>query len=824
MTIDQTKVGVHSFSPEDVKAVHLKQAWAKFDLEKRQIPWIFSTDEVDHAGERIDQRGLNLAIFKTAPRLLWSHDMSLPAIGSVPRIQAGVKLDDGRRATIGLTQFATRDESQFADQIFALASPVGPDGKPRIPHINSTSVGVANTERELPDSPDHARKLGVPPHGAWIRSGDLVEVSVVNIGMCPGAVQPVLKAWRDAGVGRDQDIERFLGWEGLSEEAAQKALQARLRSFVDMAARPKRKVSGFDVKAGAKKLADLAASHGHQDSECKYVDQKAADPGPLPDSARVSSTGVPTDVKSFDVERQHLEAARLEHDWVSRWCSCEVKQLHQLNTSCSGLDAGSFLVGLRNALVDYQLVDTRSITPDGQEVPPAYDMVQCGPSSSEDFLVRGLQFMRGEAAIAVKYARNWGGGYDVGIWTERRQAPAAEQILKSAWEWAEANHFRRGQAFSLTGSYVEKTSDDWSGLFLTAENRDVVTKAIGNINAKGASMPSRGMIWQGPPGTGKTLTARVLCNQADATFIWCSNRDFMQTGTTWGIAQAMDLARRFSPAVVLFEDVHLHSRACDLLKTELDGLARNSGVTTIVATNHPEELPKALIDRPGRFHDVLTFDLPDATTRRQMIATWLPGVGAQAMAEAVKRSDGMSGAHVYELCEFAKSLEEQDQITRDGALGLAVEKVLRQRNQIGVESWSLGRPPVNADAVFGAPIVTSYDRHTYLDTGPHLAARSGIERARSQSSQVDESPWQEKLAAAISDQGTALARLTRFLEQQNTRGGGSAGHAPTGSSPEGNSPDASSGDTSNEDTKSLKALEDAVGRVLKNMRGGRPQE
>src|SRR2546421_376432 len=122
------------------------------------------------------------------------------------------------------------------------------------------------------------------------------------------------------------------------------------------------------------------------------------------------------------------------------------------------------------------------------------------------------------------------------------------------------------------------------------------------------------------------------------------------------------MAKELAPSIFFMEDVDnwLHPTTIDLLKTEMDGISRSKGVLTILTTNFPERLPDALIDRPGRFHDVLQFDLPTSGARLAMLRKWLPSVSDTARQGAVSKTAGYSGAHVYELARFAETLQEHD--------------------------------------------------------------------------------------------------------------------------------------------------------------------
>lgn len=185
--------------------------------------------------------------------------------------------------------------------------------------------------------------------------------------------------------------------------------------------------------------------------------------------------------------------------------------------------------------------------------------------------------------------------------------------------------------------------------------------------------------------TGKTLSGRILMNQAKASFIWLSARDFWKTGAIGGLCTAFDLAKELAPAIIFIEDVDnwMSERTVDVLKTEMDGIDQTKGVMTILTTNFPERIPKALIDRPGRFHDVLKFDLPDSKIRHRMLRYWLPTDATEkTIAEIVKETDGYSGAHIYELVNFAKSISEESEESIDDSLKTALNKINQQRELI----------------------------------------------------------------------------------------------------------------------------------------------
>lgn len=404
-----------------------------------------------------------------------------------------------------------------------------------------------------------------------------------------------------------------------------------------------------------------------------------ADDGPAVPASKTLIAGV----KSFDVASAELEPARLEYDWVAKFLDCQIKQIHQTGTYVPAARRGSFLSGLEHVTSDWETEDTRNITRDGREAPPIHEVIELNSTRAATFLTDGITFRRrGEERLVIKFVDDgWGmsvSGYSV-------EPGLLSGIIERAWEWARANNFLKGEAFSYAGRFLKRGSDGWDDLVLPARNAEPVARAVKRLNDDGAAAPSRGMIFMGPPGTGKTLSGRVMLNSAKATFIWLSAKDFYQCGAMGGICGALELARELAPSIVFMEDVDnwLSDYTTDALKTELDGIAKSTGVVTVLTTNYPERLPDALIDRPGRFSDVLSFDLPDAAAREHMLRKWADGASDEEIGETVERTAGYSGAHIYELASFAKTLAaESGEKTVGQCLSTALDKLAEQRELI----------------------------------------------------------------------------------------------------------------------------------------------
>ncbi|MGE0536646.1 MAG: AAA family ATPase [Pirellulales bacterium] len=380
----------------------------------------------------------------------------------------------------------------------------------------------------------------------------------------------------------------------------------------------------------------------------------------------------------FDVCDEKIDPAELQYDWVAKHIGCEVKQVHQNSFSIPSYRIGGFLSGLRHALLGSQTTEVRNLTYSGRELPPVYNVIQLSSLQSEDFLVEGMAFCNGtEGKFAYRVCPVWG-GLHMDFFTHRDAKDFNRQVVSEAWRFARENNPLKGEAFALSGEFIRATDESWEDCFLEEKNEKAIKRIVDRVNAKGKDMPNRGVILMGPPGTGKTLCGRIIRNTIkECSFIWVSTRDFHYGG---GFSQAFELAREIAPSVLFFEDIdNWVGGNIDLLKTEMDGIAKSTGVVTVMTTNFPERLPEALIDRPGRFHDVLNFNLPTAEKRAAMLRKWIDGLSHTEIEDAVEKTKGFSGAHMYELANFTRNLQEADELSVGVALQEALTKIEEQR-------------------------------------------------------------------------------------------------------------------------------------------------
>lgn len=385
----------------------------------------------------------------------------------------------------------------------------------------------------------------------------------------------------------------------------------------------------------------------------------------------------------FDVANEPLRPESLFYEWATRYIGVPVKKIHKSRHVIPTARMGSFLSAWPVETRQYEVEDIRNID-GGTESPPLYEMIQLNSTKSEDFLVDGSAFMKGPMKLIASFAPCYY-GLILTLYGKLDDRKEIAQLVDRTWATSKRDfNFLKGEAFSLSGEFLPRADAKFEDVFLVPKNEKCLTRTVDLLNEKQEEFANRGIVFLGPPGTGKTLSGRIIKDKADATFIWLAARDFWYSGSMGGIGYAFDLAKELAPAVIFMEDVDnwLDGHAIDLLKTEMDGISRSKGILTILTTNYPEQFPAALIDRPGRFHDVLKFDVPDDDARGKMLDRWAGDLPEKFRSNIVAETKGWSGAHMYELAQFAKILQDQDGIELGESLTKAVDKIKEQRELI----------------------------------------------------------------------------------------------------------------------------------------------
>jgi hypothetical protein len=201
----------------------------------------------------------------------------------------------------------------------------------------------------------------------------------------------------------------------------------------------------------------------------------------------------------------------------------------------------------------------------------------------------------------------------------------------------------------------------------------------------------RGVLLHGPPGTGKTLSVMYLLQAMPG------RTTILLTGRGLGfIEQALAIGRDLAPATFVFEDIDLVAAERTMpfagggvlfeLLNQMEGLAEDEDLLFLLTTNRPDVMEPALAARPGRIDLALEIPLPDADSRRRLVALYGDGIEIDEATgrDLVDRSAGVSGAFIKELMRQAwlrGALEDRDAPTADDVRRV-LEELLDERSTL----------------------------------------------------------------------------------------------------------------------------------------------
>lgn len=643
-TVDERLAALRAEPDQQVRKQFVATtAKGSVDAEARTVRFCITTGSVDRDNDTINPKGWDVSDFLRNPVVLWSHDYSqLPVARALDVTATG----NGLEST---AQFPPKGVHAFADTVFELLA----GG-----FLNATSVGFRPLEAER--APDR--------DGIDFQRQSLLEWSIVPV---PANADALMVA-RGKGV----DMAPLEGWargvlKGLKADG--ETCNACGGEMADGTC------SGCGWRSPAAEPVTVPIVVGARPAVVKDATAAVAgsDDDPIRWNRQLS--------KAFDVASEPLEPSRLEIAWVSRYLETPVQMLSVESFSVPSARIGSFLASFEECLGAWTVDALRNMTESGREVPPEHESIQLNSTTTRSFMVEGLRFMRRADGLKMvgKLARTWY-GLNVTHYIRHEQSAVRTAWVERVQHRAGELNYLRGEAFTLSGEFLDRGELDWPALFLEPEKEAVLRRTVDRINQDGEHMESRGLMLMGPPGTGKTLSGRVMMRQADTTFIWISARDFYRSGAFGAFTYAFDLAAECAPTILFFEDVDnwLGASEVDLLKTEMDGLKRRRGVETILTTNFPELIPDALIDRPGRFHDLLELALPTEGVRARMLSAWMPDAQAAEIAVAASETDGFSGAHLRELTNFARTIAAEESLATGPALERALAKLREQRELV----------------------------------------------------------------------------------------------------------------------------------------------
>ncbi|MCP4336888.1 MAG: ATP-dependent zinc metalloprotease FtsH [Mycoplasma sp.] len=262
-----------------------------------------------------------------------------------------------------------------------------------------------------------------------------------------------------------------------------------------------------------------------------------------------------------------------------------------------------------------------------------------------------------------------------------------------------------GSPFSVGNNKALKMTSDkrFSDIAGNEEVKEEVMELIDYLKkpekykAAGAKIP-KGILLGGPPGTGKTLIAKATAGEAGVPFYFISASNFVEMFVGVGAKRVREMfkeARRNSPCIIFIDELDAVGRSrgtgmgggndereqtLNQLLVEMDGMADNTGLLVIAATNRPDVLDPAL-QRPGRFDRTITVNNPDIKEREAILKVHAKGKRISKdinFEQIAKRTPGYSGAQLENVINEASllSVREDTGIITAEQIDEAIDRVM----------------------------------------------------------------------------------------------------------------------------------------------------
>lgn len=371
---------------------------------------------------------------------------------------------------------------------------------------------------------------------------------------------------------------------------------------------------------------------------------------------------------------------------ISRFLATKPHKIRSLGKSYPGYKSALFFKAVNEVVKDYDVKAVFDLKY-GQVVSPSYSYLEVGRGKREELLITGMRFLiKDKKALAAYVTPGWG-TVDLYMSYNEKDSEIALGFMEKVDKYMAENNFYKGEKIDAAGQFLPIPELDFDSIKLPEDKKQAIKVGAleffkkKEIYDKNNIPWKRGLIFTGQPGTGKTHMGKVLMKNAECTFIWVTSN---MCSDSYDVKYIFRMAVELAPVIIFMEDLDgflSYDSNIATLKTQMDGMDNVNGICTILCTNFPDRLPKALINRPSRFDEIIIFELPDENIRYQILRSiaepMLIKDKDNILLEVAKVTEGLTGAHLKEIIVYSLLLAADDgrEEINNIDLSKAVEKV-----------------------------------------------------------------------------------------------------------------------------------------------------